>query len=430
MANWPRSLKRTALPTTHLTSPSSRAGVALCLLLLTGCRGTAPADQPASEAGASRPSQALSPEPPPTPVGPSLLRGKIDGQYGIQMELEITGENARGSYFYERSGAARLGEKALALTGRLAPDGSLRLVEEAYRSSTGTVDKTGEFVGTWRRVDRGRPPQILRLTGTWSRLRDRRPVPFELEQHLFEAGPYLLGSASTEDRNESAGYVVTTHLPRLQVVGTDPLLTARAAAFHQLIEKTIDPLLQDVRRAAAEDRPAILADPTRGPTYPPYTLEIRHRLVGATDDYLSLLLTTSVFTGGAHPNTTSVSVNWSIPEGRALTLAELFRPPGSPERPGPETLLPAYCRRALARLNPPPDPDWVARGTAWNQENYQRWTIAPHGLQLTFDAYQVGSYAEGAYEVVMPFALLRANLDPQGPLRQLVIPALPPDSAR
>ena len=72
----------------------------------------------------------------------------------------------------------------------------------------------------------------------------------------------------------------------------------------------------------------------------------------------------------------------------------------------------------------------MARGTAWTPENYQRWTIAPHGLQLTFDAYQVGSYAEGAYEVVMPFALLRANLDPQGPLRQLVIPALPPDSAR
>jgi len=428
MANWPRSLKRTALPSTHLTSRSSRAGVALCLLLLTGCRGTAPADQPASEAGASRPSQALSTEPPPTPVGLSLLRGRIDGQYGIQMELEITGENARGSYFYERSGAARLGEKALALTGRLAPDGSLRLVEEAYRSSTGTVEKTGEFVGTWTRLDRGRPPRLLRLTGTWTRLRDRRAVPFELEQHLFEAGPHLLGSATAEDRNESAGYVITTHLPRLQVEGAAPEIAARATAFHQLIEKTIAPVLQDFRRAAAEDRPAILADPTRGPTYPPYTLDIRYRFVGATDDYLSLLLTTIVFTGGAHPNTTSVSINWSIPEGRPLTLAELFRPPGPTERPGPETLLPAYCRRTLARLTPPPDPEWVARGTAWNQENYQRWTMAPHGLQLTFDAYQVGSYAEGAHEAVMPYALLRASLDPKGPLRDLVIPTVPPDS--
>lgn len=428
MAYRPRSLARAAFSITFDASPWSRAGIALCLLLLAGCRGVAPSDKPAGDARASRPSTPLATELPPTPVGRAHLRGKIDGQYGIQMELEVEGESARGSYFYERSGAARLGEKALALTGRLAPDGSLRLVEEAYRSSTGTVEKTGEFVGTWTRIDRGRPPRILRLTGTWSRLRDRRTVPFELEQHLFEAGPYLLGSASTEDRNESAGYIATTHLPRLEVEGATPELAARATAFHQLIEKTIAPVLQDFRRAASEDRPAILADPTRGPTYPPYTLEIRYRLVGATDDYLSLLLTTMVFTGGAHPNTTSVSINWSIPEGRPLTLAELFRPPGPAERPGPETLLPAYCRRALGRLTPPPDPEWVARGTAWNQENYQRWTMAPHGLQLTFDAYQVGSYAEGAHEVVMPYALLRSSLDPNGPLRDLVIPALPPAS--
>ena len=428
MAYWPGSLKRAVLPIPPIASPWSRAGITLCLLLLAGCRNAAPSDKPTGDAGASRSSTPLATELPPTPVGLSLLRGKIDGQYGIQMELEVEGESARGSYFYERSGAARLGEKSISLTGRLASDGSLQLVEEAYRSSTGTVEKTGEFVGTWTRIDRGRPPRLLRLTGTWTRLRDRRAVPFELEQHLFEAGPYLLGSATTEDRNESAGYVITTHLPRLKVEGAAPEIAARVTAFHQLIEKTIDPVLQDFRRAAAEDRPAILADPTRGPTYPPYTLDIRYRLVGATDDYLSLLLTTMVFTGGAHPNTTSVSINWSIPEGRPLTLAELFRPPGPAERPGPETLLPAYCRRALARLTPPPDPEWVARGTAWNPENYQRWTMAPHGLQLTFDAYQVGSYAEGAHEVVMPYALLRASLDPKGPLRGLVIPALPPDS--
>lgn len=426
MANRPRPLKRVDLHLTRRASRWSRAGVGLCLLLLAGCRDVAPSGQPSTETPVSSPSSAL----PAPPLGLYRLRGQIDGQYGIQMELEISGEAARGSYFYERSGAARLGEKALSLTGRLAPDGSLRLVEEAYRSSTGTVDKSGEFVGTWTQVDQGRPLRILRLKGTWTRLRDRRAVPFELEQHLVAAGPYLLGSASTEDRNESGGYVITTNLPRLQIEGGAPALVARAAAFDQLITRAIAPTLQDFRRMAAEDRPAIVADPTRGPTYPPYTLDIQHRVVGATDDYLSLLLTTSVFTGGAHPNTTSLSVNWSIPEGRALTLAQLFRPPGPSERPGPETLLPAYCRRALARLNPPPDPDWVARGTAWTPENYQRWTIAPHGLQLTFDAYQVGSYAEGAHEVVMPFALLRANLDPQGPLRALVIPALSPDSAR
>jgi hypothetical protein len=430
MANRSRTVSLLALRLQRRVSHWSWGGLALCLLLFTGCQGTAPSGRPPEDVAGGNRSAGLATEPVALLEGRYQLRGQIEGQYGIQMELVAEGKTLRGSYFYERSGAARLGEKHLTLTGQILPDGSLRLVEEAYQSSAGTVEKTGEFAGTWTRVDRGSSPGIVRLVGTWTRLRDRRTAPFELEQHLIEAGPYLLASATTEDRNESAGYIVTTDLPRLRVEKPegDPALVARAAAFQQLLDQKVNPLLEEFRRTAIEDRPAILADPTRGQAYPPYSFEIRHRVIGATADYLSLLLTTTVFTGGAHPNTTSESLNWSISEGRPLTLAELFRRPTPPGRPGPETLLPAFCRRMLGRLTPQPDPAWVARGTAWNAENYQRWTMAPHGLQLTFDAYQVGSYAEGAHEVVIPYALLRASLDPEGPLRDLVVPALPLDS--
>jgi hypothetical protein len=49
-------------------------------------------------------------------------------------------------------------------------------------------------------------------------------------------------------------------------------------------------------------------------------------------------------------------------------------------------------------------------------ENYQVWNITPQGLLVTFDEYQVASYAQGPQSVILPYQTLRPLLRADGPV--------------
>ena len=53
-------------------------------------------------------------------------------------------------------------------------------------------------------------------------------------------------------------------------------------------------------------------------------------------------------------------------------------------------------------------------------ENYRNWNIAPEGLRITFDTYQVAPGAAGPQMVMVPYAELKSVVDSQGPLASLV----------
>ncbi len=55
-------------------------------------------------------------------------------------------------------------------------------------------------------------------------------------------------------------------------------------------------------------------------------------------------------------------------------------------------------------------------GAAPTIENYKSWNIQPDGLRITFDPYQVASYAAGHQTIVVPYAELGTIIRADGPL--------------
>lgn len=378
-------------------------GIIALMSFFVGCG--APAEQPTGNS--LQPTPAASPQAVPRSIPERFkvtLTGKLGGRYDVQMDLERQGDEIKGSYFYERAGAARISEKYITLSGKIDVGGNVQLTEEAYTTDMSKPRKTGEFQGklTPVRID---GEEILQFSGNWTRARDKQTLPFSLEQRRLSLGGYKLSNSERKEENKSPRYELTTNLP--QLTGGDP---AQVARFNQLVVDATAADVSEFKRDSAEMKQAGQRADEKEDA-PGHTLEIDHSVVSSTPEYVSILLTTFSYLGGAHPNTKTVAINWDLRRGSKLELADLFTP-GANYLP----LLSDYCRRELKKLKVGDD-EWIDRGAGPALENYKSWNITPQGLMITFDAYQVASYAEGPQEVIVPYSILRAVINPQGALR-------------
>ncbi|MBV9959093.1 MAG: DUF3298 domain-containing protein, partial [Acidobacteria bacterium] len=96
-----------------------------------------------------------------------------------------------------------------------------------------------------------------------------------------------------------------------------------------------------------------------------------------------------------------------------LRLADLFKPGAN--------YLEAISRYSVSdlkkRLGPEGvDDEWIQNGAGPDAGNYQGWNISKKGLAITFDPYQVASYAAGPQRVVIPYSVLKDIIKPDGPL--------------
>jgi hypothetical protein len=133
----------------------------------------------------------------------------------------------------------------------------------------------------------------------------------------------------------------------------------------------------------------------------------------ATNDLISLSFGVSTFgEGAAHPNHGTITFNYDLNAGKVLSLSDLFKPNSN--------YLGVISKYTVAQLkkkfSPNPDMDWIESGAGAKEENYKAWSLTRGGLQVTFDPYQVASYAEGEHVVVIPYAVLKNIVDPTGPL--------------
>ncbi len=56
--------------------------------------------------------------------------------------------------------------------------------------------------------------------------------------------------------------------------------------------------------------------------------------------------------------------------------------------------------------------DWVSGGASPESENFSKFNLTERGLLITFDEYQVGPYAEGSRQVIIPWHRLYGFLNP------------------
>jgi hypothetical protein len=123
--------------------------------------------------------------------------------------------------------------------------------------------------------------------------------------------------------------------------------------------------------------------------------------------------------GAAHPNHSTRTLNFQLSPALEMTQSDIFRP-----RSNYLEILSAYCIADLSRQQPARWSDstsraewlrnhtdeWIANGASPKQRNFDRLLLRRNGIVVHFDPYQVGSYSEGAYEVVVPLHILEDSL--------------------
>ncbi len=137
-----------------------------------------------------------------------------------------------------------------------------------------------------------------------------------------------------------------------------------------------------------------------------------------TGKLISFERTASEFTGGAHPNTVSTGVLWDKALKRQIGWADVFTK-GADFTALDRALCTAINAAKRARV---PDAEPVSLGGkmwACPRAAETPFVLAPSttagkagGLTFLIGPYQVGPYAEGAYEVTVPLSAFQSLLAP------------------
>ena len=147
----------------------------------------------------------------------------------------------------------------------------------------------------------------------------------------------------------------------------------------------------------------------------PWLQELTPTVITARAELISLQMTEYSDTEGAHPNTTQMTFNFGFVGGapKKLVLGDLFRPGTQP--------LATVSKIVIAKLRER-DASWIQNGTvkALDSKQGNEFLIKSDRLTYIFSPYEMGSYAEGTYEIDVPFAALTNKLNPAGPLRLLL----------
>lgn len=388
-----------------LTFASAKAivtwlGIGLLGLSLAACKSDKPTQlgisQPSSSSPAASPTATLVPAVPgPLPSRFNrVLVGTIDGKHAIQMELGRNDESLYGRYFYEKN----TDRKYLDLSGQVDASGKVELNEMAGDKPTGFF--TGKLVNEVRGEE-----SSLKFTGAWAKAKGAAAMPVELAEKQYDLGGLRLITKQQAEENKKLKFSTEVAFP--QLAGAD----ARAEKFNKTISEMIS---KDLKSFKEENKEGMQEAASSKDDRPGYSMDISYSVAHADKNLISLLFTSYSYTGGAHGGTGSAAVNYDLNRGEMLKLSDLFQPNANYLK-----VLSDYCIKEVKELNVSDD-EWIRNGAGPKLENYESWNITPQGLQITFDAYQVASYAAGPQEIVIPYSVLKPIIKPDGPLAVFV----------
>jgi hypothetical protein len=317
------------------------------------------------------------------------FKGTVGGAK-FQMSLTREGNALSGTYFYEKSGS----ENKLNLKGKIDAQGNFTLNET---DAAGKL--TGTFKGVWK--DEANAPGIV-LEGTWNRPRGGEDLGFyAYQQNVYFTDGVTLVSRRISENNKPKMFEMNGEYPEISGL-TNPNIAKFNALAKQKVADRLAEFKKDMMEQTAED---IKFAKERGISN---YIEIGYDAEYANNDFVSLQFIASTYTGGAHPNSFSFTINYDLKNGRELALADLFQPNSNYLK-----AISDYSINDLkTRLTDMSDDDWIAGGAGAEAENCSSWNITEKGLMINFDPYQVAAYAAGPQTVIIPYENLKGLWKP------------------
>jgi hypothetical protein len=230
------------------------------------------------------------------------------------------------------------------------------------------------------------PPTAIPPTPT------SEPLPVRPPDTIDLGGGRWIATHSFEEENKTLSVTLQAQWPVVEGVTTPQIEQFNLAA---------QKLVSDTLTGFAKEAPPPLPEMSGNFAY------VNYRVINASNGLLSILFDVSIYTGGAHPNTVHIPLNFDLKTGQALTYTDVFKPDVDAV-----ATLAAIATAELTRTDRLTFPE----GAEPRPENYQVWNFDFNGLLITFDQYQVMPYAYGPQTVAIPYRELQADLNPASPL--------------
>ncbi len=306
--------------------------------------------------------------------------GYVNGS-PVQMTLTRDGEKLSGTYFYTRIG------KDLKLAGTIDAEGNFNLKESDAAGKT-----TGEFTGKWTEESYQNGAQ---LSGEWRKPNSEESLGFIVSEQVIEfVNGGKFSTKSFAEKNKPKKFEIAVDYPVLS--GANP---ANQTKFNQLAKMRAMSSSTGFRKSMMSQTAADLKNFPSGMTN---TLGVGYNVEWATENVVSISFLVSEFTGGAHGNYYTDTLNFDLKTGKEIKMSDLFQP-------GSKYLkkLSDYSIADLkTRLGEMSDDEWIKTGAGEKAENFGSWNLTKKGLMINFDPYQVAAYAAGPQTVIIPYAEL------------------------
>ena len=223
------------------------------------------------------------------------------------------------------------------------------------------------------------------------------PVPPALQIPLSQQ--VMLTSVSFREEAQSPIYWITAQMPKF--TGSDD---SRVAAFNKAVNNLFQKEIEYFRENILAQMPIL-------PVLSGSSFDAKYTLISQNSDYWSLKFDFSGYAdGAAHPCHYNITLNYDLEQGNKLSLAELF-----PKDSNYLEVMARYCIVELSKR----DIGFYGgfqQGAEPNSDNYRNWNIAPDGILITFNEYQVAPYAAGPQQVLVPYSELTSLINQEGPL--------------
>jgi hypothetical protein len=234
--------------------------------------------------------------------------------------------------------------------------------------------------------------------------RDREPAPDEASA----PGP----TAAVTPADAAAPMNFASETPWADVRLTLPDAVRPQPDLHaRLYAEEVLKLRQFIEGAQGE-----LTEAGADPDRPKYEKTITVTTAAETGKLLSLKRVDFDYAGGANPNTLTSGLLWDKALKRRVTLAQLFRP-GADLTALDQALCSAINTAKRARVPGGPSIALGGRPFACPRVADTAFVLTPGtvpgkaaGLTFLIGPYQVGSRAEGAYEIALPLTAFRGLL--------------------
>jgi hypothetical protein len=327
-------------------------------------------------------------------AGVVVFRGTLgaSGKLAIQVRLRREGDTLTGSYFYESVG------KDLSLRGAIDAAGNFRLQEFDASGA-----QTGLFKGQWK------GPQcedcVDTLAGKWTRPDGTKALEFILSEFpvSFSGDTRLVSKYLKESarRGKWGGYEITAEYPQLLGGG------ANAAKFNEETRAFAAKDVADYKKMFGEDA-------GQGGE-----LDLSHYVSFADDSLVSVDFSDYFYYFGAGSrNAASTTFNYDLSRGRALKLADLFKPSSDYLK-----IISDACNRELKKQfagESFPDAERIAASVENVVGDERKWLISRDGFVVVFDSTEFPPSGAGEHTVTVPFAALKSAVRPDGPLARFV----------